>query len=83
MLVFDLYFLSVFQIRVVNAFQEPATTPAQMPLRARLSLASLASVPTSKSEPKVRVAETNELAEEPRRVAASKDAIDGKDETPV
>ncbi len=46
-----------FQIRVVNAFQEPAATPAQMPFRGRTSLASLASVAakleSSKSEPKM------------------------------
>ena len=46
-----------FQIRVVNAFQEPAATPAQMPFRGRTSVASLASVAakleSSKSEGKV------------------------------
>ena len=46
-----------FQIRVVNAFQEPSAAPAAMPFRGRTSLASLVSVAakleSSKSEPKV------------------------------
>lgn len=52
-----IWFSFCFQIRVVNAFQEPAATPAQMPFRGRTSLASLSSVAakleSSKSEPKV------------------------------
>jgi len=33
--------LSVCQIRVVNAFQEPSTTPAQLPYKGRPSFASI------------------------------------------
>ena len=43
-------FFFSFQIRVVNAFQDPAANPAQMPFRGRMSLASLASVQGIKSE---------------------------------
>lgn len=56
-LIWHAVFFFCFQIRVVNAFQEPAATPAQMPFRGRTSLASLASVAakleSSKSEGKV------------------------------
>ena len=65
-----IFLFCLFQIRVVNAFQEPGATPAQMPFRARSSLASLASSAARlessksievKSEPPIR-----EPAEEPR-----------------
>jgi hypothetical protein len=35
---------AVFQIRVVNAFQEPSATPAQLPYKGRPSFASLVSM---------------------------------------
>ena len=47
----------LFQIRVVNAFQEPGATPAQMPFRGRTSLASLASVAKLESSKSIDVKE--------------------------
>ena len=41
--IWPLFYSFCFQIRVVNAFQEPAA-PAQMPLKGRASLASMLSV---------------------------------------